>query len=414
MKIPSFVRFARPLIALAALALPVQAAAQAPAAPPAPRFKDIYTGMQGSCGVEASGQVHCWGIAQTVGDGTDTTRANPSAMRQPTGVRFTQISIGNATACGVTPEGAAYCWGQGSYGQIGDGGIHAKRVPTPVRMPAGVTFKQVAVGGDHSCGLASDGKVFCWGAEGFGIPYPANAAHALTPIPIEAGELRFTQISAAEEYTCGLTAQGRVHCWGNNARAMLMDGTNNPSRVPVATKMADGLAFTQLAVSSGHNCALTASGEAYCWGWNRFGELGTNDVRERDHPVAVTVPEGVRFRSIGVGDRHTCGLTAEGQAYCWGDNTNGTVGGGTRDPYKLLPTRVMQPAGVTFSKLAVSPRHVCAITEAGATYCWGDGSTGEIGDGHRVPRFQPVEVTARIPNVVRVRPPAGLVPPRPR
>ena len=97
--------------------------------------------------------------------------------------------------------------------------------------------------------------------------------------------------------------------------------------------------------------------------------------------VTAPPPSTLRFRTInsGRGD-FTCGITPAGQAYCWGDNRNGQLGDGTTVT-KFRPTRVMQPAGVTFAQIAPGGSHTCALTGTGAAYCWGLGNVGQLGSG---------------------------------
>jgi alpha-tubulin suppressor-like RCC1 family protein len=74
-------------------------------------------------------------------------------------------------------------------------------------------------------------------------------------------------------------------------------------------------------------CGLTASGEAYCWGFNRWGQLGDGTTTDKSTPVAVA--GGLQFTSLWAGGRRTCGVTTSGTAYCWGEDRYGALGDGT-------------------------------------------------------------------------------------
>jgi alpha-tubulin suppressor-like RCC1 family protein len=84
-----------------------------------------------------------------------------------------------------------------------------------------------------------------------------------------------------------------------------------------------------VSVSSGgqHSCALTADGTAYCWGDNTWGQLGDSSQVDRANPTAVKTP--VKFKSISAGFMHTCGLATSGAALCWGQNKAGELGDST-------------------------------------------------------------------------------------
>src|SRR2546430_11264758 len=80
------------------------------------------------------------------------------------------------------------------------------------------------------------------------------------------------------------------------------------------------------AVSAGivHTCALTADSTAYCWGRNSFGQLGDTTFADTTEPVAVR--GDLKFTGLTLGFNHSCALTADGSAYCWGDNQFGQLG----------------------------------------------------------------------------------------
>jgi alpha-tubulin suppressor-like RCC1 family protein len=88
----------------------------------------------------------------------------------------------------------------------------------------------------------------------------------------------------------------------------------------VPTLVSGGLTFASVSAGAGdvqrHTCGVTTAGEAYCWGWGWHGFLGNGS--EDDKYVPTLVSGGLTFASVSTGDRHTCGVTTEGQAYCWG------------------------------------------------------------------------------------------------
>jgi alpha-tubulin suppressor-like RCC1 family protein len=106
--------------------------------------------------------------------------------------------------------------------------------------------------------------------------------------------------------------------------------------------MPTGVTFISLGVGSNHGCGLTSVGAAYCWGINSSGQLGDGTTTQGAVPTAVTMPTGVTFTSLGVGANHSCGLTAAGAYYCWGLNTQGQLGDGTTTN-RGAPTAVLVP-----------------------------------------------------------------------
>jgi uncharacterized protein YjdB len=251
-------------------------------------------------------------------------------------------------SCGVATGGAAYCWGSNDDGELGDGTYWPSRLPAAVS--GGLTFSMVGAGTTYSCGLTTDGAAYCWGLG-------RNAPVAVS------GEQRFVALSVSLDYACGLTAAGVAHCWR---------GTD-----VVSTASMDGF----IAVSAGyhHTCYLTVAREAYCAGENDYGQIGDGSVGERWASVPLTaVAGGHRFIAIEAGFRLTCGLTATGAAYCWGYNGEGSLGDGTTTS-RSLPVAVT--GGHQFVSLTAgrAAANVCGLTAAGVAYCWGNNNTGQLG-----------------------------------
>ena len=108
-----------------------------------------------------------------------------------------------------------------------------------------------------------------------------------------------------------------------------------------------------------HSCALTTDGTAYCWGYNGGGGLGNSDT-SFTNPTPLAVSGGLAFESLSISkvENLTCGLATGGEAYCWGNNDRGQLGDGTTTP-RLIPTRVA--GGLLFTSIAVGNSHVCAV-----------------------------------------------------
>ena len=136
-------------------------------------------------------------------------------------------------------------------------------------------------------------------------------------------EWSFSQITIGYAHTCALTNEGKAYCWGRNNQGQLGNNSTTNSRIPVAVQMPAGVSFQSIAAGHAHTCALTNEGKAYCWGRNNQGQLGNNSTTDSSIPVAVQMPAGVSFQSIAAGYYNTCALTNEGKAYCWGRNNQG-------------------------------------------------------------------------------------------
>jgi alpha-tubulin suppressor-like RCC1 family protein len=140
-------------------------------------------------------------------------------------------------------------------------------------------------------------------------------------------------------------------------------------------------ALVSISTKTSHVCGLTAGGEAWCWGDNSTGQLGDDTSEPRNGPVRVA--GDARFSAISVGMLFSCALALDGTAYCWGLGTSGTLG-------QIAPDRCGEPevacaksplplAGLSFLSIGAELRHTCAVATTGVAWCWGFNFPGETG-----------------------------------
>jgi alpha-tubulin suppressor-like RCC1 family protein len=198
----------------------------------------------------------------------------------------------------------------------------------------------------------------------------------------------FAAISAGDTHSCGLSVSGQIYCWGENFNSELGTGSNASSDAPAP--VSSGLTFKVVRVGDRHSCAISTADDGYCWGLNDKGQLGDASTSTRSVPTLLA--GGMKWASISVGGRVTCGITLSGRTYCWGDNVWGQLGSGTANNNIPQPTEVSGTLG--FSMVSAGDQHVCAITTAHVTYCWGLNNAGQLGDGTTTNRNVPVVVGA--------------------
>ena len=380
------------LISTVLVAVPLVAPKPASAAAIAPM---IAAGGGFTCALAYDGTVKCSGANSygQLGDSTTTSRLSPVAVTMPAGVKFTSLTAGREHACALTATGTAYCWGRAYDGRLGDGGTTDRLAPVAVTMPGGVTFTSLAAGVHHSCGLATTGAAYCWGANwagqvGDGTGGPDRTIPVAVTMP---GGVTFTSVTGGAYHSCGLATTGAAYCWGANWNSQLGDSTTTNRTAPVAVTMPGGVTFTSLAPGVNHSCALATTGAAYCWGYNVDGRLGDGTTTDRTMPVAVTMPGGVTFESVASGEWHSCALAPTGAAYCWGRSVQGQLGDGPLTD-RRTPSAVTMPGGVTFSAIATGDFHSCGLATTGAAYCWGSNIEGQLGDGTVTDRTTPVAI----------------------
>ncbi|MGH3375792.1 MAG: RCC1 domain-containing protein [Actinoallomurus sp.] len=283
---------------------------------------------------------------------------------------FVHLTDGLEHTCGVTPDNRVFCWGYNHYGQLGDGTTTNRLLPRLVA--GGVHFKVVSAGTNFTCGLGTDDKAYCWGDNSHGeVGDGSDQATRLKPAAV-AGGRRFRQLRAGGDHTCAVTFNDVLFCWGNNSVEELgaPTPTTDHSNVPLEV-VTGGPVFHQVIPGGAHTCALTTDKVAYCWGDNSHGQLG-NSVHF--HTMTPTRVSGTRtFNQMAAGQNHTCGVSG-GKAYCWGTNFRGELGDGTTSE-RDVPTPVA--GGLTFK----ATNALCGVTTSNQAYCWGNNSEGQVGDG---------------------------------
>ena len=154
-------------------------------------------------------------------------------------------------------------------------------------------------------------------------------------------------------------------------------------QTPAATAAAATapLVFRMVSAGDSHTCGVTTDNRAWCWGSNFDGQLG--DGTETDHIRPVLVAGGLHFRTVSVGSTDTCGVTTDDLAYCWG---YGAIGDGSG-----FATFRRQPVPVTgghrWQLVRAGFRHTCGITTSGKAYCWGNSEFGQVGNASRQTRL---------------------------
>ena len=363
----------------------------------------VSVGAVSACVRTASGSAMCWGYNDVgmVGDGTRIDRRTPVQVHNlKAGVQDVQAVWDHS--CALTNAGGVKCWGHNGDGELGDGSLVRRLEPVPVSgLSSGVN--QISLGFDSGCALLTGTDVRCWGYNGNGQLGDGTRSTRKTPVAVKLPlGVSVKQISAGWDHTCAVTTTNGVLCWGNNRNGELGDDTRQVRLKPVAVS---GLSSGVAQVSAGfdHTCALLTGGTVKCWGNNGNGELGDGTTKQRTHPVTVKNLTGVA--SISAGFDHTCAVTTGGAAKCWGANESGELGNGTTKDRHVPTTVYKSGSGVAqisaggYKKAGMT----CLTTTGGAVRCFGanhgihglapiTSHGGQLGDGTKTNRLVPITV----------------------
>jgi alpha-tubulin suppressor-like RCC1 family protein len=308
------------------------------------------------------------------------------------------VSAGGDHTCGIRSDDRAYCWGANDYGQLGNGTTTASTRPVPVVGP--VPFVTTVAGGTYSCAEAAPGGAWwCWGNNASGQLNTGDRSNRSIPVAvgIDLGSTTFPVLAAGEAHACQ-TANGVIRCWGANGSGQLGGGdtTGHTGAVQVT-----GIAVTppypnnSVVISAGstHTCA-EVDGSLWCWGSNAHGQLGVGDTTFRASAVAPTTMPGAP-ELVTAGGSHSCAIASPtGYAYCWGENGSGQLGdGSTVDRWTPVQVQVSYPY---FYALSAGGAHTCGLTPGPAipyaAYCWGNNARGQLGIGTTANDSIPVAV----------------------
>ncbi len=353
----------------------------------------LSAGDDYSCLTLPLGRGYCWGrddigqlAAAAPGTCFDTASTNAipcatSPVRMSGNIRVTTLTTGGSVACVLNTASAAFCWGDNTFGEMGIGTAGGGGA-SPTQVIGALTFMGIAAGNQHTCGLVSGARVFCWGEDDFGQLGDTGIVYSTTPVPAESAGVvitSFTFVTTGAAHTCALKTGGAAYCWGANVVGELGIGSEDDNVHSTPVQVAGGLSFVSLTAGTAHTCGLTASGTAYCWGDNAFGELGIG-TSGNPQPSPVAVAGGLTFTELSAGNSFTCGVSG-GIAYCWGSNSDGQIGegAGISGGLALSPSKVA--GDLAFSYVSAGRRHACGIVAGAAeAVCWGSDLFGMLGN----------------------------------
>ncbi len=332
--------------------------------------------------------------------------------------RVAHLGAGGAHACVVRANGTIACWGANHERQTSAMGDVARYLPT---TQDGVGFDDVVAGIDHTCALTTDGRIACVGNgttgalgtgmsdqsrldtlvatsglvtsidAGAGFSAATINGHvflwgtfdgATRPTPVELpNPAAFIDVAAGTRHLCGLIGDGTVACAGDNDRGQLGQGDTMPHDAVVTVP---GLTMvTELAAGRDVTCALRMDGSVWCWGANELGQLGTSDGLDRPVPMAVPGLGASTAVDVARAGMHACAALRDGSVACWGDNSSGALGDGTMMPRMGVVTvpGITDAAEIACGGLGMATGFSCALMASGAVACWGADDLGQTGDG---------------------------------
>jgi alpha-tubulin suppressor-like RCC1 family protein len=221
--------------------------------------------------------------------------------------------------------------------------------------------------------------------------FTARTAFRTAAVTITALERRLMSVDAGGDFTCGFANLGRGYCWGlavdgrtaaepdsSCFPGAALPGERLPCILPPKRMNEPEISFTAISAGGNFGCGIATDRLLYCWGSDSAGQIGNGSKGAGTTPSLATV-KSERFTTISAGAQHACALNLLGRAFCWGDDSRGQLGD-NRAINSTTPIPVAD-SSLQFRAISAGGSHTCGVTTSGSAYCWGEGNRGQLGNG---------------------------------
>jgi alpha-tubulin suppressor-like RCC1 family protein len=440
------------------------------------RATDVSAGGEFTCSILENGSISCWGrnYYGQLGDGTTNDSSSPVYTLLPQGRTAVAISSGHQHSCAILDNQSLYCWGYEGSGRLGLGPLswpYEVTEPTKVQLPQGAIPVQVSAGYQNTCAVMSNGSSYCWGYNSNGqVEGPVNdlpSSDVNSPIYVQMKEdHKIVSLSTSRYHACAITELAEIICWGSlsqkgislNERSVADKirfvnsvGTKK-SVVPMGwgienlstSQLPNGMTFENntleispysnqsgnwnwqinsslgmvqgsfefqgldidrmpasspawaynlavreesssvpmIQVDSGydHSCGIMADGELRCWGDNSYGKLGDGSLTRRTRPTSTQLGDAEIVTQVSAGYYNTCVVLETGRVSCWGYGYYGQLGDGTTTD-STLPKEILMPWDKHSVMVSTGRNFACTLLDNGEIWCWGRNNYGQLGFG---------------------------------
>lgn len=239
---------------------------------------------------------------------------------------------------------------------------------------------QIAGGGGHTLILDTLGHVYCCGWNNKGQLGLSDDCVKFQQIEILKG-FKVVQISCGWDFSMAVTDCGQLFVWGNNSFTQLglsksITCTGIPSLLQVSQKLATG--FKEVSCGLRHTAMITKDDGVIVAGTGSKGQLGLGDNYNDDNYLSISkLPNVEDVKSVACGENHSVALRSDGTVFCWGDNKFGQLGQEITVPSSFVPIEVLNHEGL--AKVYAGWTHTAALTDKGEVYNWGRNHYGQLG-----------------------------------
>ncbi len=257
----------------------------------------VSVGHDVTCAVTAGQQLFCFGdnsYRQLTSGVPEEYSGTPHEIELPDAP--TAVAVGRRHVCALSEAHEVYCWGMAYHGQIGVPGITDGVscgeggefcVDSPRQVSAITDVEILASGGDHTCAKLYGGRLYCWGANTAGQVGNGSTDNAFEPVeilPVDASG--WENVAVGGDHTCAIDSNGQLWCWGLNERDQIGTGESNVAYYtqPRSVELPENP--VGLGLGENHSCAVLENGRLYCWGSDDSGQI-VNDGQDALRPTPV-------------------------------------------------------------------------------------------------------------------------------
>ena len=347
--------------------------------------------------------VWTWGAGSRgqLGDNTCVAKSSPVSVVGGF-TDWCHISSGGYQKVAVRSNGTAWAWGYGSSGQLGDGTTVSKS--SPVSVVGGFTnWNKVHIGTNHSVGLRQDGTLWAWGGNGQGQIGANTTVSNSSPVSVVGGFTDWCQLWAGNNNSFGIRTNGVLYAWGYNNSGRLGINVGGERSSPVS--VVGG--FTDWCQVSGcnHTLAVRTNGTAWAWGCGYQGQLGNGQFGSYGSPNARSSPVSVvggitDWCQVAGGFRHSLGVRTNGTLYSWGWQNFGQLGTNTTGSVNS-PVAVV--GGFTdWCQVATGYNNSSGLRTNGTAWAWGTNGSGSLGNNSTSNTSSPVSVVGGFTDWIQI------------
>uniref|UniRef100_A0AAA9SJ33 HECT and RLD domain containing E3 ubiquitin protein ligase 4 n=3 Tax=Bos TaxID=9903 RepID=A0AAA9SJ33_BOVIN len=294
------------------------------------------------------------------------------------------------------------CWGNASFGQLGLGGIDEEIVLEPRKSDFFINKKvrDVGCGLRHTVFVLDDGTVYTCGCNDLGqLGHEKSRKKPEQVVALDAQNI--VAVSCGEAHTLALNDKGQVYAWGLDSDGQLgLLGSEECIRVPRNIKSLSDIQIVQVACGYYHSLALSKASEVFCWGQNKYGQLGLGiDCKKQASPQLIKSLLGIPFMQIAAGGAHSFVLTLSGAIFGWGRNKFGQLGlNDENDRYVPNLLKSLRTQKIVY--ICCGEDHTAALTKEGGVFTFGAGGYGQLGHNSTSHEINPRKVFELMGSIV--------------